>query len=135
MKEKKAWKTLATCSAVEGLKQINKIKKKVAEYYKEIGVTEIKEKYRKLAESEEDESKRDGLAKDMMNDIFDAALDANAEKTIEIVCYLAFLDPAEANTLTIDDAYEIITESMKSRAVMDFFSSAARSVQSVTGNS
>lgn len=134
MEGKKAWKTLATCSAVEGLKQINKIKKKVAEYYKEIGVNDIKDKYRKLAESEPDENKRNELSKQMMNDIFDAALDANAEKTIEIVCYLAFLDVTEAETLTIDDAYEIITESMKSRAILDFFSSVARSVQSVTGN-
>lgn len=134
MAETTARKTLASCSAIEGLKQINKIKKAVEDYYKEIGITEIKDKYRKLAEAEPDETKRNDMSKDMMNDIFDAALEVNAEKTIEIVGLLAFLDRSEAAQLTLDEAYEIITESMKSRAIMDFFSSVVRSVQSVTGN-
>lgn len=135
MEEKKAWKTLATCSAVEGLKQINKIKKQVEEYYKEIGVSDIRDKYRKLAENEPDEAKRDALANQMINDIIDAALDADAEKTIGIVCLLAFLDPSEADTLTLDDVYEIINESLRSRVIMDFFSKLALSARKDTVNS
>lgn len=135
MDETKAFKTLASCSAIEGLKQINKIKNAVAEYYTEIGVDEIRSKYRKLAESEPDESKRNELSKQMVNSIFDAALEANAEKTIEIVGMLAFLDTSAALELTLDEAYMIITENMQSRAVMDFFSSAVSSVRKDTGNS
>lgn len=128
-----AFKTLANCTAIEGLKQINKIKKHISGYYDEIGVPALKEKYKKLTETEPPE-KKDELSKQFMDDIFEAALEANAEKTIAIVGMLAFLTPEESAKLTLDEAYDIITESMKSRAVMDFFSSAVTSVKKGTGN-
>jgi hypothetical protein len=131
MSEEKALKTLANCSAIEGLKQINKIRAKVNEYYDLIGVDAIKEKYRTEAQNA-DKSEAGKMTKRFLDDIFNAALDVNAEKTIEIVGMLAFMDAPACYTLTLDEAYAIITECMKSQAVMDFFSSAVKSVTNGT---
>lgn len=128
MSEEKKLKTLANCSAVEGLKQINKIRERVADYYESIGVEHIKNKYHELA-SKAEKAEQKAITKKFMDDVFNAALSANAEKTIEIVGLLAFMDAPACYSLTLDEAYEIITESMKSRAVLDFFSSAVKSVQ------
>ena len=127
MEEKTPRKTLANCSAIEGFKQINRIRKDVEELYKEIGVDDIKRKYAELAKNS-DESQNGALSRGFVSDLLDAALDTNIEKAVEVVGMMAFLSKEESAVITIDEVYEIVTDCMQSRAFMDFFSNAVSSV-------
>lgn len=133
MEEKITRKTLANCSAIEGFKQLNKIRKDVEELYKLIGVDDIKKKYAALAEKS-DESQNSTLSKGFVSEILDAALETNIEKAVEVVGMMAFLSKEESTALTIDEVYEIVTDCMQSRAFMDFFSSVVSSVLKGTEN-
>lgn len=127
MAEEKSRKTLANCSAVEGLKQINAIRREVSDFYALIDVESIKAKYQQR--DGEDAGK---LAKAFMDDLLNAALDANAERAVEIVGLLAFMPKEESLKLTLDEAYDIITDCMQSKMCMDFFSNVVRSVTNNT---
>lgn len=125
-------KTLANCTAVEGFKQLNKIRKEFAAFYKLIGVSEIRAKYAK--EAADTDKSTDGLAKGFIDEILDAALETDVEKSVEIVGMMAFLSRDESLALTIDDVYEIVTDCMESRTFMDFFSNAVNSALKGTEN-
>lgn len=127
MAEETARKTLANCSAVDGLKQMNIIRKEISDFYTALNIEGIKQKYAKK-QDEYSDMDSGALAKMFLDDILSAALDQNAEKTVEIIGLLAFMNKQESQSLSLSEAYAIINDCLNSQPVVDFFSSAVRLV-------
>lgn len=139
-KEPKKLKNLANCTPVEFLRQTNKIRHQVAGWLKETGVLEIRKhtcdlvavtenmnaEERALVEAE-NKKRIDAQTKKNISDMLDAALDANAEKTYELLALLCFIDPENAGDVKPFVLMQNFTEMLADEDVMGFFSSLMRS--------
>lgn len=128
-------KTLANCSPVEFLRQTNKIRHAAAGFMKDAGVLEIRKHRPELSGKETDAEKKAALdkqARQNLSDIADCLMDANAEKTAELLGMLCFMEPDDvANAKGIDFLTPAI-ELLNSRPVIDFLLSLAKLEQTIT---
>lgn len=109
-------KTIANCKAAEFLRQVNRIRKAAKEYYDALNISEIKEKLgKKYAEQGK------VPVYEFVSEILDIALEANAEKTVEIIGLAAFLDYEQAQELEPGQMIDILLECLASERVMTFF--------------
>ena len=113
-------KTLANCKAVEFLRQANKIRKSAKEYYDALNIDGIRKRLAKKY-AEQDEAGKNATSHEFVSEILDGILDANAEKTVEIVGMIAFLEPVEAQELEPVEIFDILLDCLASERVMDFF--------------
>lgn len=133
-------KNLANCTNVEFLVQTNRIRKQVAEWLKLTDVLKIRKHTATLieitdkmspeekAEAEAENAKRtEAQVKQNLSDMLDAALEKNAEKTVELLGLMCFLTPEETKEVKpfylINNFFEMFSD----REVMDFFSSLMQS--------
>lgn len=133
-------KNLANCTPVEFLKQTNKIRHSVEGWLKETGVLEIKknnkpqlieitdsmsDEEREKAEKENRERLTAQLKKNV-SDMLDKALDINAEKTVEVLALLCFIEPKDANSVKPTEYLKNVGEILSDKDVIDFFISLMR---------
>lgn len=133
-------KNLTNCSNVEFLRQCNKIRHQVQGWLKETGVLEIRKRTCELVpvtdnmtEAErikadvENELRIKSQAKRNISDMLDAAMDVNAEKTLELVGLMCFLTPEETSKVKAFKLLREFAEMLNDEDVMGFFSSLMRS--------
>lgn len=132
-------KHLANCDAVEFLRQTNKIRKAVGEWLKATKVLDIRKNVPKLdpitADMDEDKKakiteknrikSREQINKNL-SEMLDAALDANAEKTLELLALLCFVEPEDANKHKATEYLKAFGEMIADEDVLDFFTSLMR---------
>lgn len=113
-------KTLANCRAAEFLRQANKIRKVAKEYYDALNISGIRDRLASKYAAQ-DEAGKETTAHEFVSEILDAVLDENAEKTVEIIGMVAFLEPDEAQELEPAEMFDILFNCLTSERTMDFF--------------
>ena len=126
-------KTLANCKAADFLRQANKIRKSAKEYYDALNISGIRDRMAKKYAAQ-DENGKNATSHEYVSEILDAVLDANAEKTVEIIGMVAFLEPEQAQELEPAEMFDILLECLTSTRVMDFFIKMASLGGSDTAN-
>ena len=132
-------KNLANCTPTEFVTQTVKIKKVAQDWLnatKLIEILKTKIDYVTLPENPTDEQKIEVLKTNLelkqeqglknLSKIFDAALEQNPQKTLEILALCCFVEPDEVDSHPISWYMESISELVKEKAVLDFFSSLAQ---------
>lgn len=132
-------KNLANCTPTEFVAQTVKIKKVAQDWLTATRLIEIlktKVDYLKLPENPTDEQKMEVLKTNLelrqeqglknLSRIFDAALEQNPQKTLEILALCCFVEPSEVDSHPMTWYMESISELVKEKAVLDFFSSLAQ---------
>ena len=132
-------KNLANCTPVEFLRQTNKIRHSVEGWLKETGILEIRKNKPTLIEitdsmSDEEKQKAEtenkerlaAQAKKNISDMLDKALDTNAEKTIQILAMMCFIDAKDANQVKPTTYLKNVAEILEDEDVIDFFISLMR---------
>lgn len=128
-------KNLANCTPTEFFKQTVKIKKTVEAWIKDVGLMEIrstKPTLRVIPTGISDNERIELLAENrriikehsakMMSTLFDNAFEKNADKTMEIIALLCFVEPKDVDTYTVSEYLGSFTEMMNDKSVADFFS-------------
>lgn len=132
-------KHLANCDAIEFLRQTNKIRKAVEGWLKATKVLEIRKNapklkaitgdmtdaQRKKAQAENREKTREQINKNI-SAMLDAALEENAEKTLELLALLCFVEPEDANKHKATEYLKAVGEMIADEDVLDFFTSLMR---------
>lgn len=95
-------KTLANCTNVEFLRQANKIRKAVAEYFKKTQILD-KKKFKSIDE------------------VLDAMLDENAEETVKILGLMCFTEGKEVDELSPTDLLTSALDMLADERTMSFF--------------
>lgn len=132
-------KHLANCDAVDFLKQTNKIRKSVEGWLKATKILDIRKNAPKLkpitddmtdAEKEKIKAENKIKTREQVNKNFsamlDAALEENAEKTLELLALLCFVEPQDANSHKATEYLKAFGEMIADEDVMDFFTSLMR---------
>lgn len=128
-------KTLANCSPVEFLRQTNKIRHAAEGFFKETGVLELRKRKPKLTGKETEKEKKAALdkqARQNLSDMADLLMDANAEKTAELLGMLCFVEPEDVAKAKGIDFLVPAMELISSKPVIDFLLSLARLEQTIT---
>lgn len=132
-------KHLANCDAVDFLRQTNKIRKSVEGWLKATKVLDIRKKMPKVeaitpdmdeAEKAKITEKNRIKTREQVNknlsEMLDAALDENAEKTLELLALLCFVEPEDANKHKATEYLKAFGEMIADEDVLDFFTSLMR---------
>lgn len=132
-------KHLANCDAVEFLRQTNKIRKAAESWLKATKVLDIRKKMPKLepVTGDMDEAEKAKITeknrikareqlKKSLSDFLDNALDENAEKTLELLALLCFVEPQDANSHKATEYLKAFGEMIADEDVLDFFTSLMR---------
>ena len=128
-------KNLANCKPTEFFKQTVKIKKAVEVWIKDVELSEIratKPKVRIIPSNVSDTEKMELIAENraiikehtakMMSRLFDNAFEKNADKTLELLALVCFIEPDDVDNHTVSEYLEAFTEMMNEKSVIDFFS-------------
>lgn len=128
-------KNLANCNGVEFLTQTNKIRHAIEGWLKDTGVLKIRQndcKYVEITEDMTDEQKEAAMsentkrhneqARKNLSEMLDAALEANAEKTFEVLAMMCFLTPEEAKDVKASELMLNFAEMIADEGVIGFFS-------------
>lgn len=132
-------KHLANCDAVEFLRQTNKIRKAAEDWLKTTKVLDIRKNKPKLKpitpEMDEAEVAKITAANNIkareqviknLSEMLDAALEENAEKTLELLALLCFVEPQDANKHKATEYLKAFGEMIADEDVIDFFTSLIR---------
>ena len=122
-------KNLANCKPSEFLKQTNKIRKVVAKWLDITDVMSIRKRRPEITADMSDEEKKKAFAnqaRQNLNDILDAAMDAHPKETLEVLGYLCFVEPKDVDKHPMSEYLQAFTEIMNDEAVVSFFFSLAR---------
>lgn len=123
-------KTLANCTLAEFLRQTNKIRHAVADFYESCDFGEIMKRKPVLTGNETEAELADKIrkqSKQNLSDILDVCLDTNAEKTVEIVGLMCFKSPEEAAKMSSTEFLGATLELLSNEDVVSFFTSVANS--------
>lgn len=123
-------KTLATCTLPEFLRQANKIRHAVSDFYDMCDFGSIIKRKPELTGQETEEELADKIrkqSKQNLSDILDVCLDTNAEKTVEIVGLMCFKSPEEAAEMSSTEFLGATLELLSNEDVVSFFTSVANS--------
>lgn len=128
--ETKKQKTLANCSLYEFLRQANKIRKVVGDYYTACNFGEIIKRKPEFPVGADEETMQK-IAKDFrmkqISDCLDVCLETNVEKTVEVIGLMCFMDKEEAEKMPANVFMGLALELISSQEVLDFFSKMVRS--------
>lgn len=142
MKEQRV-KSLANCTAEEGVVQFNKVRKLVNEWCtatdienirKRMPVLEIvpqgtdKEQARLI--NEKNKRLQEEQAMKNLNAILDAALDANMELTLKVMKVCCFKEPDD-NSLMFTDIIAAINDMISNKEILNFFISTTNLAKSL----
>ena len=132
-------KTLANCTPREFMKQTNRIRISVDEWLTATKILEIRQRVPEFEEPKKPESREDlaesiekrqqAVAEQMRKNTFsmlEAMLDANAEKTVELLALVCFVEPEDADKHTMSEYLSCINELINDEAVIGFFVSLVR---------
>lgn len=132
-------KNLANCTPVEFLVQTNKIRHVVEEWLDLTKVLEIRKHRADLLplkdnatdkeriEVEEENNKRiREQAKKNISDMLDVALEENAEKTMEVIAMMCFVEKNDINNHKITAYLKEFGEMISDEDILDFFISLMR---------
>ena len=132
-------KNLANCTPVEFLRQTNKIRHSVEGWLKETGILEVRKNKPSLIQitdtmSDEEKQKAEkdnrqrleAQVKKNISEMLDRALDVNAEKTVEVIAMMCFVEPQDANNVKPTVYLKNLGEILEDKDVMDFFTSLMR---------
>jgi len=132
-------KHLANCDAIDFLRQTNKIRKSVEGWLKATKIMDIRKNMPKLDPitddmdeaqkakiTEKNRIKTKEQIKKNMSAILDAALDENAEKTLEVLALMCFVEPQDANSHKATEYIKAFGEMIADEDVLDFFTSLMR---------
>lgn len=117
-------KTLANCTLAEFLRQTNKIRHAVSDFYEEVGIGDIMKRIPAIPEGATEDEKSAIIkkqSKQNISDILDACLDTNAEKTVEIVGLMCFKTAEEAATMDTGEFLDVAFDLIGSERVVSFF--------------
>ena len=136
-------KNLANCTPKEFLVQTNKIRKKTEKWLKDIDLAGIRAKPPVLEEI------RDGMSEseiaDVMarnkkllqeqalsnfSEILDGMLEKDVDGTLELLALVNFVDPKDVDNHRMAEYLQNVTELIQDEAVIGFFTSLMRLVQS-----
>ena len=123
-------KTLATCTLPEFLRQTNKIRHAVADFYDTCDFGGIMKRKPELTGQETDEELAEKIrkqSKQNLSDLLDVCLDTNAEKTVEIVGLMCFKNAQEAAEMSSTEFLGAALELLSNEDVVSFFTSVANS--------
>lgn len=132
-------KNLSNCEPIEFLKQTNKIRHSVEGWLKDTKLLEIRkikpeliqitekmsDEEKEKAKKENQERSRKQVSKNL-SDFLDKALEENAEKTLEVLALLCFIDPKDANSVKPTEYFKAFSEMISDKDVIDFFVSLMR---------
>lgn len=116
-------KTLANCTAVEFLRQTNKIRHFAAGLLDKAGVAEIRKRAPQLTGNETKEEKAAAMrmqGKKNFSDILDALMDVNAEDTAALLGMMCFQAPEDMEGERGMKYLEPGLELLMSKPVLDF---------------
>lgn len=132
-------KNLSNCTPVEFLKQTNKIRHSIEGWLKDTGILEVRKNKAQLIEitdnmsdeeredaEKENEKRARTQVKKNISDMLDKALEINAEKTVEVLALMCFVDPKEANNVKPTVYLKNVSELLSDKDVIDFFISLMR---------
>lgn len=132
-------KNLANCTPVEFLKQTNKIRHSVETWLKDTKILEIRNNKANLieitdnmtdterTEAEQENTKRmREQVKKNLSDMLDNALETNADKTVELLALMCFIEPKDANSVKPTEYLKNASEILSDQDVIDFFTSLMR---------
>lgn len=128
--EAKKQKTLANCTLYEFLRQSNKIRKAVGDYYDDCNFGDIikrKPEFPAGADQKTMEKIALEFRKKQINDVLDVCLDTNVEKTVEVIGLMCFMDKEEAEKMPANVFMGLALELISSQEVLDFFSKMVQS--------
>lgn len=123
-------KTLANCSLYEFLRQSNKIRKAVGDYYDDCNFGEIMKRKPEFPAGADVETMKAialDFRKAQINEVLDICLDTNVEKTVEIIGLMCFMDKEEAEKMPANVFMGLALELISSQEVLDFFSKMVQS--------
>ncbi len=118
-------KTLANCNPVEFLKQTNKIRHAVSHLLQDSGVMEIRKHLPKLTGEESPQEKKEKereQSRKNMNDILDALMEKDAEKTASVLGLMCFMNEKDMEKAKGVDFLVPAMELLTSKPVLDFLS-------------
>lgn len=138
-------KTLANCKPSEFLRQSNRIRKAAAEWLTATDILEIRKNVPELEEIDDSMSdaakvaiatnNRRALeeqARENLMCILDAVMDEHPDETLNLLALMCFVEPEHVDDHTMAEYLEAFTELINDEAVMGFFTSLARLVQTPT---
>ncbi|MBR0340743.1 MAG: hypothetical protein IJH64_00560 [Oscillospiraceae bacterium] len=117
-------KTLANCTLAEFIRQTNKIRHAVADYYADCDLGGIMKRKPELTGSESEEELAEKIrkqSKQNLSDLLDACLDTNAERTVEIVGLMCFKTAEESAKMDVNEFFDVVFDLIGSERVVSFF--------------
>ena len=130
-------KTLANCSTIDFLKQANKIRKAVGQFYDECNFGQIMRGQPEFPMNATETQREDiarNFRKNQLNEILDICLETNVEKTVEIIGLMCFMEKKEAENTPANILLGLALDLISNQAVIDFFSKMAKSGMIDMGN-
>lgn len=121
-------KTLANCSLKEFLKQANRIRKEVADFFELTKIGEIRKRHPEYTGKETEEEKVALIRKQgkkNLSDIIDFCLEENADATIRVIGLMCFKTPEEAEQMEVSEFLDAAFDLFSNERVMSFFSKLA----------
>lgn len=119
-------KTLANCKPSEFLVQTNKIRKSVERWLKLTDIAGIRKNVPAMKDGQSKEEYQAALnvaAKENMDKIFDAVLEAHPQETVELLGMLCFVEPEHVDDYPMTYYLSAINEIINDEAVLGFFTS------------
>lgn len=128
-------KNLANCKPSEFLKQTNRIRKSVENWLTVTDIMNIRKTLPKLDEGMTKEQKQEATmaqVKENMSSMFDSMLETHADETLELLALVCFVEPEHVDDYPMSDYLDSVNELLNDKAVIGFFTSLARLVQTIT---
>ena len=122
--EVKKNKNLANCTLKEFLQQVNKIKHKAADFYKVIGIADIRAVMPEFKGDETPEERKKMITKQgyaNISKIIDKCIDENIDATIELMGLFCFKTVEEAENMEVSEFMDNLIEIISSSRCIDFF--------------
>lgn len=125
-------KNLANCTPREFIRQTAKIRRSVQEWLTLTDIHNIRKRMPDLKDSMSVDEKRDALkttASRNINAILDAILEDHPDETIDLLGLCCFIEPEDLDNHTTEELLGAMSEMLGSEAVVRFFTSLVRLVQ------
>ncbi len=132
-------KNLATCKPTEFVKQTCRIRKVAEEWLKGTNILNLRKEVPELKKitNDMDDAEREAAVKEnkarieaKMNEnlskLLDAALDKYADKTLELLALVCFVEPENVDDHGVDEYLDAISELISNQSVINFFTSLAQ---------
>lgn len=129
-------KNLSTCNPREFLVQTNKIRVLAKEFVESADIVNWKKNLITEEVKKAEASEREGIVRSNILKEFDRVLeilmDKDVDKTISLLCYCCFIDPAEQDKYRMAEILESITSMIADPSVIGFFTSLVGLTQTIT---